>query len=149
MRDPLSQEKALLVCRILSGCFAAVFLLLVILTAKEDLLTGAKLLAFSAGFFLLVGLLRRLIGAKRPYQERDGNPPRCGEDDSFPSRHAYSAFYIATLAFRISSLLSYCLFPAAILLSLLRVLGGVHHPRDVVAGSFLGVCAAIIVLILL
>ena len=149
MRKLLSPHTARLACRILSVGFAAVFLLLAALTLREGLVPGGKLLFFSATFFLLVSLLRHLIGAKRPYQEKDGAPPRRGENDSFPSRHAYSAFFIATLAFRLSAALSYCLFPGAILLALLRVYSGVHHPRDVVAGAFLGMLGAIVTLVLL
>ena len=150
MKRRLSPKTALLTCHILSGCFAAVFLLFMILTASKDIPTTGKLLLFSALLFALVSLLRHLIGAKRPYEEKkDAPPPRRGSNDSFPSRHAYSAFFIATLTFRLSPLLSYCLFPAAILLAFLRVLGGVHHPRDVVAGAFFGVLCAIIVLVLI
>jgi membrane-associated phospholipid phosphatase len=147
MRTLLSPKTALWICRILSCGFAAVFLLITVRTAKENLLAGGTLILFSALCFLLVSLLRRLIGAKRPYQEKEGVPLRHGKNDSFPSRHAYSAFFIATLAFRLSAAISYCLFPAAILLSFLRVFARVHYPCDVVAGAFLGVLAATIVLI--
>ena len=149
MKRRLSPQKALLACHILSGCFAAVFVLFAILTIVKDFLAGGRLLIFSALFFALVTLLRHLLGAKRPYEGKDAPPPRKGNNDSFPSRHAYSAFFIATLVFRLSSLLSYCLYPAAILLALLRVFGGVHHPRDVVAGAFFGVLCAIVVLVLI
>ena len=148
MRRLLSPKNALWICRIISLGFAAVFLLITARAAKESLLAGGKLILFSALFFLLVSLLRHLVAAERPYQRGDGTPLRRGKNDSFPSRHAYSAFFIATLAFRLSAAISYCLFPAAIFLSFLRVFAYVHHPRDVVAGAFLGVLAAIIVLII-
>ena len=54
MRTLLSPKTALWICRILSYGFAAVFLLITVRTAKENLLAGGTLILFSALFFLLV-----------------------------------------------------------------------------------------------
>ena len=132
--------KPQLLSHVLTGCFAAAFLTCAILAAVDSLLLLLKLLVFSLIPFLLVTLIRNLISAKRPENAKKGSP-------SFPSRHAYSAFYVATLLFRFSGIASYILLLLAILLATLRVLLGKHYPRDVVAGAFLGVIAAIIALI--
>lgn len=147
-----NRRCALIACHILTAGFGAVFLSLMILSALEGLVPMGKLLLYSATPFLLVSLLRRFIAAKRPYQGSEAaaeEAPHHGANDSFPSRHSYSAFFISTLAFRITPGFSYCLFPAAILLALLRVLCGAHYPRDVVAGAFLGVLFAVVALVFL
>ena len=129
--------------------FAAAYLTFAVLSLLEAPLLLLELLVLSAIPFLLVTLMRRLFSVKRPYQDGTTPPPRRGTDDSFPSRHAYSAFFIATVAFRFASLASYILLPFAILLSVIRVALNLHYPRDVVAGAFLGVIAGIITLIFL
>ena len=149
MQSLIGRHRLLYLERILTACYVVAFLSILIIAATKAFTLPARILFFSALFFLLISLLRRFIGAKRPYQETEVAPPRNGKDDSFPSRHAYSAFYIATLSFYIAPAFSYSLFPGAILLSLLRVARGVHFPRDVVAGAFIGVLAAILVLIAL
>ena len=135
--------------RILTLLFALAFIAAALLAFLRSPYTLFLFTAISALFFLLISLLRRVCGQKRPYEGKATPPPRRGTGDSFPSRHAYSAFFIATVFFGFSPLVSYMLFPAAILLSALRVMAGIHYPRDVVAGGFLGVAAAILLLILL
>ena len=120
--------------------FAAAFCAMLTISALDSFLLLVKLLIFSLIPFLLVTLMRHLIGAGRPRNTKKVSP-------SFPSRHTYSAFYIATLFFFFSSVISYILLLFAITLATLRVLLGHHYPRDVVAGAFLGVAAAIISMI--
>ena len=108
-----------------------------------------KFWGLSALFFLLLTLLRRLCKCPRPYQADKRPAPRRGRDDSFPSRHTYSAFFLSCTAFHFAALAGYCLLPLSVALAVLRVKAGVHYPRDVIAGAFLGVIAATIVLILL
>lgn len=143
-------DRTQLFGHILTAGFAAAYITFAVLSLLETPLLLLKLLVFSAIPSLLVTLMRRLFSAKRPYQETERiPPPRRGTDDSFPSRHAYSAFFIATIAFHFSALTSYILLPLAILLSVMRVIAGYHYPRDVVAGAFLGVIAGILTLLFL
>lgn len=101
---------------------------------------AAYLLAPGIGF-AAVTLFRRGFDAPRPY-ERWGIDPlieRDGAGRSFPSRHVFSAFAIA------SCWASWCppagagLLACAAALAACRVAGGVHYPRDVVAGALIGV----------
>ena len=135
--------------RALSACFALSFLLIAILSARSSLLSFGKLILLTALPFFLVTFLRHFFAKKRPYQKNGGIAPRRGENDSFPSRHAFSAFLIAMTAFSVKSLFGYLLLPLAILLSVLRVLRGIHYPEDVVFGGFLGVFFGTICLVLL
>ena len=141
-----SEERYCLISHILSATTAIVYLLFLILAYLRSPPLVLRILLLSAVPFLLVTGLRHLIPLARPTR-RNGTPQK--KSHSFPSRHAYSAFFIATVFFGFSPLVSYLLFPAAILLSALRVMAGIHYPRDVVAGAFLGVTAAILLLILL
>ena len=87
-----------------------------------------------------VCLLRGRVNSPRPYEccgfarliARDG------AGKSFPSRHAFSAFAIAASWFAASAPVAVVLLVAAVVLAVCRVLGGVHFPRDVVAGAFIG-----------
>lgn len=142
-------DRAHLAGKLLTLGFAAIYLTLATLTLLKSFLLLLEFLVLSAIPFLLVTLIRSLFAAKRPYQESKAPPPRYGINDSFPSRHAYSAFFVATVTFRFSAIASYILLPFAILLSVLRVVAGYHYPRDVVAGAFFGVIAGIITLLFL
>ena len=121
-------------------------LLLSLIHAPLSALTPALA---SAILFFVLSLMRRLFKKARPYQENETPGPRKGTDDSFPSRHAYSAFYVASLAFLITPAVSYALLALAVTLSALRGLRGLHYPRDVIAGAFLGVAFANVSIIIL
>lgn len=91
--------------------------------------------------FLLVSWYRRRTDAPRPYEYCPLDPliAREGKGQSFPSRHGFSAFTIATCWFAASAPVAVGLLVAAAALGACRVLGGVHFPRDIVAGAVIGV----------
>ncbi len=93
----------------------------------------------AAGFGLL-SLVRRRLNRPRPYELYDLDPliERDGSGESFPSRHAFSAFTIAAAWLTTAPLVAVFLLVAACLVGVCRVLGGVHFPRDVVAGALAG-----------
>ena len=63
---------------------------------------------------------------------------------SFPSRHVFSIFLIATLWFCFWKPVGIFLFIAGVFLAIVRVIGGVHFVTDVCAGALLGVLAGLI-----
>ncbi len=96
--------------------------------------------------FVLVSVLRNYINAPRPY-EVSGVKPIIAKDTkgkSFPSRHVFSIFVIATTLYFIFKPLGIFLMIAGVLLAILRVIGGVHFPRDVIAGAFIGILSGIL-----
>lgn len=97
------------------------------------LLAPAAVLVLGSG-------LRRALRAPRPYQLADYVPlvHRGKTDDSFPSRHLFSASVIAVAFWYLCPPLGAALTAAALLLAPARVLAGVHFPRDVLAGLALG-----------
>ena len=123
------------------GAYGA--LLVWVLIGQQSPLRAACLVVVPAVAFVLVSWYRRHFDAPRPYECCSIEPlvSRDGAGRSFPSRHAFSAFTIATCWFAASAPLAGLLLVAAAALACCRVLGGVHFPRDVVAGAVIGVIA--------
>ena len=119
------------------GAFGLLLLALLLFNPAEFL----PVLITAALSFALVTLLRRLIDAPRPYEITGIAPaiPRDAHGRSFPSRHVFSAFMIATLWWTISPWVAIALSLCAVAIAIIRVRGGVHFPRDVIAGAVLGV----------
>ncbi len=105
-----------------------------------------KVLLIPAAAFFLVTVFRKVCNAKRPYELLDIEPllKRNKAGQSFPSRHAFSIFMIAMA-------IGYVWMPGGILflilgvlLAVIRVIGGVHFPRDVAAGASIGILVGIL-----
>ena len=99
-----------------------------------------KLLTVTGVPFVLVSILRRVINAPRPYEllEFYEKKPKGKSGRSFPSRHVFSVFVIATVLVTWNPTVAVLLFAAGVLLALLRVALGIHFVRDVVAGALIG-----------
>lgn len=100
--------------------------------------------------FAAVSLFRKRFNAPRPYECCAITPliARDGAGRSFPSRHAFSAFAIATSWFATSAPVAIALLAAACVLAWCRVIGGVHFPRDVIAGALAGIATGALALAL-
>lgn len=97
--------------------------------------------------FILLSLIRKYLNYPRPYEEWPIKPLilRKGKGDSFPSRHVFSATVIAMSVMSVSCVLGLVLLLLAIVLAIVRVIGGIHYPRDVVAGFLCGLaCGAVL-----
>lgn len=102
--------------------------------------------------FIALTIARKAMNAPRPYEVFGVAPliPKETEGSSFPSRHAFSIFVIATtfLIALPTPLPGALVMGLGTLLALIRVLCGVHFPRDVIAGALLGILAGAIELFL-
>ena len=89
-----------------------------------------------ASGFVILSLFRKKINAPRPYEEWDIKPllDRDSPGQSMPSRHVFSATIISTACLHASLSVGVILLVLSALLGLVRVLGGVHYPKDVVVG---------------
>ena len=108
------------------------------LFAQRDERIFRFLLVPAAGF-VAVTILRKLIAAKRPY-EIYGFTPLLQKDtraNSFPSRHVFSNMIIAAAALYVNLPLGIFTAVCGLLLAVLRVITGVHIPKDVAAGCLL------------
>ena len=89
-----------------------------------------------ASGFVILSLLRKKINDPRPYEVWEIIPllDRDSPGQSMPSRHVFSATIISMACFHASLSLGVILLVLSALLGLVRVLGGVHYPKDVVVG---------------
>lgn len=110
-----------------------------------DYIGALKLLVMLAVPFAAVSLARGIINAKRPYEIYDFHVQIDGKSgSSFPSRHVFSAFAIATALMAEFTLLGVVAAVLGAALCIARVLLGLHFVRDVLAGALIGVLGSLI-----
>ncbi len=100
----------------------------------------------SATGFVILSLLRKKINAPRPYEEWDIKPllDRDSPGQSMPSRHVFSANIISMACLHANLSVGFILLILSAILSLVRVLGGVHYPKDVLVGYACGLVWGVI-----
>ena len=122
-------------------CYTVYPLLLLFLLGERDARFWRCLLV-PAVSFAAVTLFRSACNAPRPYEQGiDALLKKKRTGHSFPSRHVFSAVMIAVTAAYLLPALSVPLFVAAALLALIRVLGGIHYPREVFCGALFALIA--------
>ena len=61
-----------------------------------------------------------------------------------PSRHVFSAFVIGMAFLHMNIVLGIIILIIGCLMAVIRVIVGVHFPRDVIAGAVIGILSGII-----
>jgi len=125
-------------------------LLLAILLLRGEPLFLRCLLTAGISFCAL-SLFRKAYNAPRPY-EALGITPLIRKDTrgkSFPSRHVFSVAVISMCWLAYFPPLGIALLLLVIPMALIRVMGGVHYPKDVIAGAAVGILSGLIGLYLL
>ena len=99
-----------------------------------------------ASGFVILSFLRKKINAPRPYEEWNIKPllDRDSPGQSMPSRHVFSATIISMACFHASLSVGMACLTLSAFLGLVRVLGGVHYPKDVVVGYICGLVWGVI-----
>ena len=99
-----------------------------------------------ASGFVILSFLRKKINAPRPYEVWEIVPllDRDSPGKSMPSRHVFSATIISMACLHASLSVGVILLVLSALLGLVRVLGGVHFPKDVVVGYICGLMWGVI-----
>ena len=100
----------------------------------------------SATGFVILSLLRKKINAPRPYEVWEIVPllDRDSPGQSMPSRHVFSATIISMACLHASLSVGVILLILSVFLGLVRVLGGVHYPKDVLVGYICGLVWGVI-----
>lgn len=96
--------------------------------------------------FVLVSLVRKGLNFPRPYEALEITPliHKDTKGKSMPSRHVFSLFVIAMTWLWILPWAGILLLIFGGILAAIRVIGGVHFPRDVLVGAAVGILAGII-----
>jgi membrane-associated phospholipid phosphatase len=102
-----------------------------------------KIILVPLGVFLLVTVLRKVINEQRPYEKYRTSSlfGKTTKGQSMPSRHTASAFIISLAIFYVNAELGIAALTVSFLITLSRVLAGVHFIRDVVVSILLSVTA--------
>ena len=96
--------------------------------------------------FVVLSIVRRIIDEPRPYEQLDIDPliRKGTRGKSMPSRHIFSMFMIAMGWLAFWPPMGWTLLVIGVLLAVIRVLGGVHFPRDVMVGALCGIIAGLL-----
>jgi len=136
-RDPKRARSLHIANKILTGMIFVAYPILLIWSFffRQECLLGSILVPLDG--FIGVTVFRCLVNRRRPY-ETFGLPPVIRKDTtgkSFPSRHVFSAAIIAFTFFYVpeAAPIGIVLLVCTLLLSVIRVVSGVHYISDVVA----------------
>jgi membrane-associated phospholipid phosphatase len=132
--------------RICTCFFVTCYLLLLVYLIYQKDVFLAKALYVPAVSFLVLSLFRHLKNAPRPYEVYHFRPMIKKETrgNSFPSRHVFCAFIIMMTVYQVSVAGGIVLLVPAVIIAVLRVMSGVHFPKDVVAGAGMGILFGLI-----
>ena len=138
-------------CHVASAVAVAVFALNFRFYLNISPFCALKYLVVLGVPFVLVSIMRKIVGAPRPYEIYDfyEKKPKESEKNSFPSRHAFSIFAIGTITVFTYPISGAVLLFLGLLLCVCRVLLGYHFVRDVLCGGLIGVFSSLIGLIFL
>lgn len=113
---------------------------------------GMMLLVSLGMTFLIINvILQPLVARPRPFQQFPGHILLIAAPHSysFPSGHAGSSFSSAMILLRMDRRIGIPCFVFAALVAFSRVFLFVHYPSDILAGAFIGVLSALLVIKLL
>ncbi len=122
------------------------FLLLYLFVKQNEKLLPTILIPLLS--IVAITLLRKSLAYPRPYEEYpiDQILEKETQHNAMPSRHVFSASIIAMMCFSVSPILACILLVLAAIEGYIRVVGGVHYPRDVIVGYLLGVFFGLFIL---
>ena len=127
------------------------YVLIIALLYKREPMSAVRAVFATAIPFVIVSVARLLINAPRPYELYDFYEvkPKEKSGQSFPSRHVFSAFLIATVSFSVSIPLMIANIIIGIAIAVSRVLLGMHFIRDVACGALIGIVSGIVGIVIL
>ena len=126
---------------ILGVLFLAYVFLLHSKQEKFQLLLIAGISAFFARFGV-VEVIRLFYQRPRPFVDMPVYQLLTNNEWSFPSGHATFFFALATALYLYHKKWGIGFFIAATIISVSRVIAGIHYPSDIVAGALIGIIVA-------
>lgn len=144
--NPEKMKRVVAMNQILTGVVFMVYPLYMAVLYGENDPKLLRVILVPAISFVFVTILRRIINAPRPYEKFD-IPPVIEKDTkgkSFPSRHVFSVFIIAVAIFYSHTGPGILIGLIGVAMAVIRVLGGVHEVKDVVAGAVIGLLCGIV-----
>lgn len=144
--DPEKTKRIIGLNQIFTGVVFMVYPLYMVMLYVEKDPKLMKAIFVPAVSFVLVTIFRKMINVPRPYEKFE-IPPVIEKDTkgkSFPSRHVFSVFIIAVAIFYSHPGPGILIALIGIAMAVIRVLGGVHEPRDVIAGAVIGLVCGVL-----
>lgn len=133
----------------LAFILAVVFLVLVYRTRHSfrKKLMMLSIILFSSLFALfgVSGLIKLFYFRPRPFLTHDVTQLFNETSHSFPSDHATFFFTLAFAVFFWNRKWGFWFFVSALLMSVARIMSGVHYPSDVLGGMLIGLVIAFII----
>lgn len=131
--------------KVLTGCMYIVYpaVLVYVFIFHRSLLL--RYICIPGISFLLVSFFRKRINAPRPYEQ--GVPSllkKATEGQSMPSRHLFSSAVISMTVLSLNGILGSLCWAITLANAVVRVLAGVHYPKDVCVGMLLGILAGLL-----
>lgn len=128
--------------RLMTVAMPLVYLILLVATYLQ-LGLGKQVVVYllvPATGFVILSLFRKKINHLRPYETWNISPllDKDSSGQSMPSRHVFSATIISMACLHASLPVGLACLLFSALLGLVRVLGGVHYPKDVFVGYACG-----------
>lgn len=113
--------------------FSYPLLLLYLILIKDERFFKVLLIPLIA--FLFTTIIRKIKNEPRPYEKYDIHPliQRTKKGESFPSRHTLSIMIIAFAFLYIHKILGIIFILLGLILAIIRIIAGIHFPRDIVA----------------
>ena len=145
-RLPNGTRLLFLLDRLMVGIVAVVYAAtLVWLVATGDM-RWVRFALVPGATLVLVSVVRKGINAARPYEAHNVDPllPAKTKGQSMPSRHVTCAVVIACAMAWLNITWGIEMGAAALLVCYTRLAGGLHFPRDVVAGIALGLACGLV-----
>ena len=126
--------------------YVAYPLLLALVLGAGEWMDLVKFIAVPALGFVVLSVFRSWYSAPRPYEVLAIDPLIAKDTvgKSFPSRHTFSLMMIACSWCVWNAWVGAVLVVCSCAFGLIRVVGGVHFPRDVIAGAAFAVLWAVI-----